>query len=124
MQVQGLPEGSNARRVFCGPMRLTRRLPRVRLSEATRQAMHRRDKREAVSTALERPWLRAARTARGLRIRDVARAIGLSAPSVLRLEQLDRHRTTERRAHLLQQLLGLSDEQRAEVTTSAVTRWS
>ena len=120
-----LPEGSAARRVFCGPLRANSRpLPPVRLDPVVKAVLRRREKRVVTSGPVERQWLRAARTARGLRLQDVADSVGLSLSNVWRLEQYLASHTTERRAVQLQALLGLSDAQRVALTTTLVTRWS
>jgi hypothetical protein len=122
--LQGFTVGSNARRVFCAPIRRQRRLAPMQVEPSALSLFHRREKRVMTAGPLERPWLRAARTAKGLRLKDVADHLGVSPSNAWRLEQHKDCCTTERKAALLQQLLGLTDEQRVELTTTLVTRWS
>lgn len=120
MQVQGFPQGSNARRVFCGPMRAVRRLAPVRLDPAAAAAVRREPRAAPGSVPVERPWLAEARERAGYTRPALAAKLGTASYLCYRLEQEPGARTTAARVAQLRQLLGLSDVQCDELTSRRV----
>jgi ribosome-binding protein aMBF1 (putative translation factor) len=119
--LQGFTVGSNAFRAFCAPIRRARRLAPVRLDKPTATALARREPRMAPgSVPVERPWLAEARERAGYTRPALAAKIGTANYICYRLEQEHGARTTAARAALLQQLLGLTDAQREELTSRHV----